>query len=329
MSKFAREKQVGLEAISKASIIAKNMQGKLENLYVVNKEDLSPVTLTDFSVQALINLHLTAAFPAVPIMGEEDSLFLRNPQHVLIKEKVTQQIEEFFPKIKEAEILEAIDKGGFRGSPKARFWVLDPIDGTRGFISNEQYAIALALIEEGEVVLSFLGCPRLSLKKFPKGGIFVAAKGEGCTFVPYDGSREQPVHVRSGDEAREITYCEPHATSKTHSHSKAFEIAKFLHAHPSPSRMDSQCKYAIVAGGDASVYLRIPVKPSNKEKIWDHAPGALIVEEAGGKVTDLDGKKLDYTHGETLVNNRGILATNGALHDLVLEAIAKTNAYTQ
>jgi 3'(2'), 5'-bisphosphate nucleotidase len=57
------------------------------------------------------------------------------------------------------------------------------------------------------------------------------------------------------------------------------------------------------------------------EKIWDHAAGALIVEEAGGKVTDLDGNLLDFSHGARLGSNRGILATNGPIHNALLSAI--------
>jgi 3'(2'), 5'-bisphosphate nucleotidase len=88
--------------------------------------------------------------------------------------------------------------------------------------------------------------------------------------------------------------------------------------------MDSQVKYGIVASGLADIYLRIPnpATPDYREKIWDHAAGSLIVEEAGGRVSDIEGKKLDFSAGKTLDRNRGILATNGAVHSQVLEIIA-------
>jgi 3'(2'), 5'-bisphosphate nucleotidase len=85
--------------------------------------------------------------------------------------------------------------------------------------------------------------------------------------------------------------------------------------------MDSQCKYGLVARGDASLYLRIPARSSYIETIWDHAAGSLIVEEAGGRVTDIRGKALDFSTGRKLTRNRGIIATSGKFHDEVLEAV--------
>ena len=86
-------------------------------------------------------------------------------------------------------------------------------------------------------------------------------------------------------------------------------------------RLDSQAKYAAVSCGDASIYLRLPRSSTYREKIWDHAAGACIVEQAGGRVTDLNGDRLDFTCGERLDKNRGVVATNGILHEQVLRAV--------
>jgi 3'(2'), 5'-bisphosphate nucleotidase len=85
--------------------------------------------------------------------------------------------------------------------------------------------------------------------------------------------------------------------------------------------MDSQCKYAIVARGEAGMYIRIPKNAEYEEKIWDHASGALIVAEAGGKVTDINGKDLDFGKGRTLKFNSGILCTSLNLYDQVLDVV--------
>ncbi|MFB6231728.1 MAG: inositol monophosphatase family protein, partial [Salinibacter sp.] len=88
-------------------------------------------------------------------------------------------------------------------------------------------------------------------------------------------------------------------------------------------RIDSQAKYAIVARGEAEIYLRLP-RPGTDytERIWDHAAGSLVVQAAGGTVTDMHGEPLDFTHGHLLEENTGVVATNGPLHDEVIDALA-------
>ena len=89
--------------------------------------------------------------------------------------------------------------------------------------------------------------------------------------------------------------------------------------------MDSQAKYGAVARGDAALYLRLPSpkSPDYREKIWDHAAGTIIVEEAGGKVTDMFGKPLDFTSGRKMENNRGIVASCGLIHERIIQALIK------
>ncbi len=79
---------------------------------------------------------------------------------------------------------------------------------------------------------------------------------------------------------------------------------------------------ANVARGEAELYLRMPRSADHVEKSWDHAAGALVVTEAGGRVTDLAGRALDFTRGRELTANRGIVATNGLVHADVLAAVA-------
>jgi 3'(2'), 5'-bisphosphate nucleotidase len=66
--------------------------------------------------------------------------------------------------------------------------------------------------------------------------------------------------------------------------------------------------------------------PDYKEKIWDQGAGSIVVEEAGGRISDLHGRALDFTAGRTLAKNRGILASNGALHEAVLKGLEKIGA---
>jgi 3'(2'), 5'-bisphosphate nucleotidase len=92
--------------------------------------------------------------------------------------------------------------------------------------------------------------------------------------------------------------------------------------HP-PLRLDSQAKYGIVARGEAAIYLRLPSPqtPSYRENIWDHAAGALLVAEAGGRVTDALGADLDFGVGRKLFKNRGIVVSSGQLHEAILNSL--------
>ena len=68
------------------------------------------------------------------------------------------------------------------------------------------------------------------------------------------------------------------------------------------------------------------ITPVYKEKIWDQCAGVVVLQEAGGMVSDLDGMPLDFSHGRTLAENRGVCATNGKIHSAVLDAIAAVGA---
>ena len=95
-----------------------------------------------------------------------------------------------------------------------------------------------------------------------------------------------------------------------------------LHDSNEPIRVYSMVKYAAVARGDAEVFMKF-ARAGYREKVWDHAAGVVIVEEAGGLVTDAGGRPLDFSKGRFLCDlDRGIIASNGAeIHDALLTAI--------
>lgn len=314
---YLKEKQIAMQAVIQAIDLARHMQNELNPLDIMNKDDLSPVTIADYSVQALINMHIIENFNNDEIMGEEEGAFLRKSSNQTIQKKVTDQIQKIFINRKENETLNALDRANSQGGANRRFWVIDPIDGTRSFINKEPYVIALALIENGEVVLGVLGCPGF-LKEKNGDALFVAVLGQGTEMIECQTLRSIPLKI--APQSR-LIYCEPHALSQTHSHEQAFEIAKKLDKDPQFFRLDSQCKYAHVAVGNAAIYFRIPTRNAQAEKIWDHAAGMIIVKEAGGIVTDMWGFPLDFTQGSSLLKNHGIVAANKEIHPKVIEAI--------
>ena len=114
--------------------------------------------------------------------------------------------------------------------------------------------------------------------------------------------------------------CESVESAHT-SQSDSAQVAALLGIDAPPFRIDSQCKYAAVARGDASIYLRLPTRPGYVEKIWDHAGGWAVVTEAGGCVTDVEGRPLEFGHGRRLEANRGVIVTSGQFHDQVVSAV--------
>jgi 3'(2'), 5'-bisphosphate nucleotidase len=90
-----------------------------------------------------------------------------------------------------------------------------------------------------------------------------------------------------------------------------------------PMRLDSQCKYALVARGQADAYLRLPTGKPYVEKIWDHAAGMIIAQEAGAIVTDIAGVPLDFGRGRRLEGNRGVVCAARGLHEPLIHAIER------
>ena len=159
--------------------------------------------------------------------------------------------------------------------------------------------------------------------------IFTAVRGQGAAGLAMDlehSEDPQQFAVRVNDEEKpeRIRFCE--SVESGHSaHGDSAAIAERLGIVAPPVRMDSQAKYGVVARGEAEIYLRMPTRADYHEKIWDHAAGALIVEEAGGTVTDVTGRPLEFHHGRELAANRGVIVTNGRLHARVLEALRSLN----
>ena len=323
---YTRERQVAVEAVTQAAELCRAVQAETVRMDSLEKGDKSPVTVADFGSQALVCQRLTAAFPQDAIVAEEDATELGEPQNAFKLAQVTQYVQRFQSDASAEKVCRWIDAG--KGTVAARFWTLDPIDGTKGFLRNEQYAIALALIEQGQVRVAMLGCPALRLNmndpESEKGVLFVAVRGERASMTPLGSNSFVPIHVSRESDTTQLRFVE--SVEAEHGNLALQEaVAQAVQITHPPLRMDSQTKYGAVARGDAALYLRFPSPqhPDYSEKIWDHAAGVLIVEEAGGSVTDMYGHPLDLASDRKMRHNRGVIASNGALHASALEALAK------
>lgn len=293
----------------------------------IEKSDLSPVTVADYACQALVAKKLAEAFPDAVLVGEEDASDLREEVSGETLDLVTDIVREFEGEATRESVCDWIDRG--RGEPGDRFWTLDPIDGTKGYLRKEQYAVALALVEGGEVTLGVLGCPNLgtdcTLNAGTKGVLVAAVRGQGCWRCALkDGDGMEQVSV-SGcadvSSARMLRSVEAGHTNVD----QIDQLSELLGSKVEPVCLDSQAKYAVLSSGGGELLVRLlsPSKPGYREKIWDQAAGSIVLEEAGGRVTDLAGRPLDFGQGRTLEHNRGVCASNGILHDALLEAVAK------
>jgi 3'(2'), 5'-bisphosphate nucleotidase len=315
-----------LRAVTQAAQVCRRLE--VEGSPAASKADHSPVTAADFAAQAVVGRLMQEAFPADGVVAEEDSRLILEDASPDRLATVVKAVRRIFPEATAGKVRQWIDRGGERAD---RYWALDPLDGTKGFLRDGQYAVALALLEEGHVVLGAIACPKLGLAKCgsldSQGTVAIAVRSSGAFAAPLGSDafvRLSVSPVREPKRARLLRSFEADHTDVT----KLDQIAALLGVQAPPVRMDSQAKSLLLAAGEGELIFRLisPRRPDYAERIWDQAAGALLVEEAGGRVTDLAGASLDFQAGRTLERNIGVLASNGWLHTAALEAIHQAGA---
>ncbi|KAI4333713.1 hypothetical protein L6164_018486 [Bauhinia variegata] len=370
VDKYAKELEVAVRIVHLACALCGRVQDRLLTMssdHVMSKDDDSPVTVADLSVQATISWLLSDNFGSqnVSIVAEEDVETISKPDSAGLLEAVVNTVNESLESASKyglrspetilgsSKVLEAIRHCNSAGGPTGRHWVLDPVDGTLGFLRGDQYAVALALIEDGKVVLGVLGCPNYPVKTewlnyhhqrrqttsqgssttpdaWGKGCVLYARRSSGEAWlqplISGDKILEWPncarlIRVSSIDDPALATRCEPVERANS-DHSFTAGLAHSVGLRKQPLHVHSMAKYAAIARGDAEIFMKF-AKSGYKEKIWDHAAGVVIVEEAGGVVTDAGGRPLDFSKGMYLEGlDRGIIVCSGViLHEKLIEAV--------
>jgi len=325
---YPNETKFALQAVRAAAQLCRRIQQEMVTAAMV-KSDRSPVTVADFASQAVVARMLQEKFTENPLVAEEDSTSLKAPDQEGTLMAVTGYVSTLYPEAKPEMICEWIDLGS--GEPSSRFWVLDPIDGTKGFLRGDQYVVALALVEDGKVVLGALGCPNLSRDMEPDvggtGAVAIAVRGQGAWATDMEDDSFTELRVSERSDPLQARVLRSFAAEHTDTDKIDQLIASLGTPYP-PVLMDSAAKYAILTAGGGDLLFRLisPQKPDYVESIWDQAAGYILMTEAGGRVSDLTGRDLDFSRGRQLHGNVGVLASNGLLHEAALDALRAVGA---
>jgi 3'(2'), 5'-bisphosphate nucleotidase len=224
-----------------------------DSFEVRQKDDKTPVTEADLASERVIVAMLADAFPDIPIVSEE-----------------------------------TVPEDGFV-SPAARFWVVDPLDGTREFVArNGEFAVLIGLVENGVPVLGVVHGPAVNITYTAHGAGTARRRVGGTPFTPIAARAPAPdgivvIHSRSHENSR--------------------RLGEYLAGRPVRERRvcGSALKFGLLAAGEADFYPRFGTTME-----WDTAAGQALLEAAGGSVVNLAGERLGY--GKPGLKNDGFLA---------------------
>ncbi len=220
---------------------------------VRQKEDKTPVTEADLAAERIILAILHEAHPDIPIVSEE-----------------------------------LVDAEGLPPSAP-RFWVVDPLDGTREFVArNGEFAVLIGLVEEERPVLGIVHGPAV--------GVTYAACGPGTATRRRNGGRPETIRARTAPPDGLVV-----VHSRSHENSR--RLGEFLETYPVRERMKcgSALKFGVIAAGEADLYPRFGTTME-----WDTAAGQAVLEAAGGRVETFAGAPLSY--GKPGLKNDGFIA---------------------
>ena len=237
-----------LKQICELAVDAGNAIMKIYNapepLQVERKSDDSPVTDADIAAHKIIEVGLARIAPDIPQLSEED------PPEWLVRQNWQ------------------------------RYWLIDPLDGTKEFINrNGDFTVNIALIENGEPVMGVVYAPAKELLYY----------AEGEQAWKEEGGNKLPIHVYDGTPPVIVI-------SRSHQDSELMDYLAQMGEHTTVE-IGSSLKFCLVAEGKAQLYPRFG--PTN---IWDTAAGHAVAIGAGARVVDWNGKTLDYTPRESFLN---------------------------
>jgi 3'(2'), 5'-bisphosphate nucleotidase len=217
---------------------------------VQTKADASPLTAADLAAQQVIVAGLDQLEPRLPILSEE------------------------------ARALPWEERRHW-----SRYWLVDPLDGTREFVKrNDEFTVNIALIEQRRSVLGVVLAP-------VTGDLYVAELGQGAWLQRQAVGEWQRLHTRPLAQPATV------AGSRSHGGSQRSVLEQLVGADYQMLALGSSLKFCLIARGEADIYLRQGLTSE-----WDTAAAQCVLDEAGGAVLDLQGQPFRYNRGESLLN---------------------------
>ncbi|CAM5314440.1 3'(2'),5'-bisphosphate nucleotidase CysQ [Rhodanobacter lindaniclasticus] len=240
-------RQVGAIARAAATAILEIYHG---DFAVQTKGDDSPLTAADLAAQRVIVAGLAALEEPLPVLSEE------------------------------AKALPWAERRHW-----SRYWLVDPLDGTREFVKrNGEFTVNIALIDDHRSVLGVVLAP-------VTGELYVAAHGQGAWLQAHDGGAWQRIRTRPlGNPPRA-------AGSRSHGGAQGSLLERLVGSDYQLVPLGSSLKFCLIARGEADIYLRLGLTSE-----WDTAAAQCVLEEAGGAVLDFAGRPFRYHRGESLLN---------------------------
>jgi 3'(2'), 5'-bisphosphate nucleotidase len=257
---------IDLSFAQKVGAIARTAGDAIMAIYsgdfaVQTKADASPLTAADLAAQQVIAAALAALDPQLPIVSEE---------------------------------ARAADWSQRR--QWSRYWLVDPLDGTREFVKrNGEFTVNIALIDDHRSVLGAVLAP-------VTGELYVAARSAGAWLQQKVDGPWQSIH------ARPLAQPAVAAGSRSHGGAEHALLGQLVGDDYERLPMGSSLKFCLIARGVADVYLRLGLTSE-----WDTAAAQCVLEEAGGAVLDLAGAPFRYNRGESLLNPEFLAVGDGSL----------------
>ena len=268
-SPYDRELRVALELAREAGAAILDLyEGPLNIKQKSDADDREPVTEADTLANEIIVTRLRQEFPGDGILAEES--------------------------IDSAHRLD-----------KSRVWMIDPLDGTTGFIDgNGDFAVQIGLTENGECVLGVVYQPLT-------GVLYRAIRGNGVWVERPDF---EPARARVSDHSEVSTM--RLAASRSHRSPRMDKVVRAFGLKEEINRGSVGIKVGLIIEQQCDLYVHL----SPRTKQWDTCAPEVILREAGGVITDLFGRPLRYNHAD-VQNRNGVVASNGVSHNLIVDSL--------